>query len=82
MRLSENPAPPALINPVLVNGQGNFGLESTPGAAFAIQATANVATPATNWTTITTVTNKYGGLWITDPTTNAPPLQFYRAKQL
>lgn len=81
VRLTENPAPPALLNPVLVNGQGSFGLQSTPGLSFNILTCTNVATPATNWSTITTVTNTEGGLWITDPGAPAAT-KFYRAQQL
>jgi hypothetical protein len=81
VRLNESPAPALLVNPVLVNGQGCFGLESPPGSAFNILATSDVTTPGTNWTTIGTITNKTGGLWITDPATNSAR-RFYRAKQL
>ena len=82
VRLNESPAPALLVNPVVVNGQGCFGLESPPGTAFNILGTGNVATPGTNWTSIGTMTSTSGGLWITDPATNSPPQRFYRAQQL
>jgi len=81
VRLNESPAPAALVNPVLVTGQGSFGLQSAPGSAFDILAATNIATPGTNWTTITTVTNTYGGLWLTDPAVGANQ-RFYRAQKL
>ncbi len=80
VRLKETVAT-ALNTPGVTNGQFDFVLQSEPGLAFAVQASTNVGSPGTNWTTLGGFTNVTGKTSFTDPVAN-PGRRFYRAQQL
>lgn len=70
----------ALSAPFLTtNGQITFSIHSQPGLRFEIQATTNLLSGATNWTSLGSFTNGTGVVDFTDSATNLPQ-RFYRAR--
>jgi hypothetical protein len=57
-----------LVNPAMTNGQLQFTVQSEPNAVFQILATTNLSLPATNWTSLATLTNVTGSLPFVDST--------------
>jgi hypothetical protein len=80
VRLTETVAT-ALDRPGWTNGQFSMTLQSEPGLPFEILASTQIDQPATNWTSIATLTNVTGSTVFTDPATNLNA-RFYRARQL
>ncbi len=72
---------PVLVNPVHTNGQFQFTIQSEPGLAFEIFASANLMLPSTNWTSLGFVTNVTGTIPFVDTPANFPQ-RFYQARQL
>jgi hypothetical protein len=77
VRLTEGPA---LLNPAFASGQTSFTVSSYPGLAFNILATTNLALPATNWTSLGSLTNATGQTNFTDAAP-AQPQRFYLLQQ-
>ena len=71
----------ALMSPGWTNGQFSAALQSEPGLRFEIMAATNLASSASNWVSLGTVTNVTGSIPIIDPGTNAIQ-RFYRAVQV
>jgi len=61
------------------DGQFRLILHSPPGRAGEIWASTNVALPLSQWTLLTTLTNRTGTVEWTDPATNLPQ-RFYRLR--
>jgi hypothetical protein len=70
-----------LKNPIRVNGQMSFTLQSEPGLTFEILAGSNVAQPLLTWTNIGVITNVSGSAQFVDPATSLGQ-RFYRAHLL
>jgi len=71
---------PALVAPVLTNGQFQFTLQSEPGLPVEILSTTNVTLPVSGWTSLGTMTNFTGTISFTDPATNLGA-RFYGARR-
>ncbi len=70
-----------LVNPAMTNGQLQFTVLSEPNVVFQILATTNFSLPATNWTSLATLTNVTGSLPFVDQTTGLGQ-RFYIAQSL
>ena len=68
-----------LVNPAMTNGQLQFTVQSEPNVVFQILATTNLSLPATNWTSLATLTNVTGSLPFVD-TTPGLGQRFYTAQ--
>jgi hypothetical protein len=72
---------PVLANPVWTNGQFQFTLQSEPGLKLQILAATNIASPASNWFLLGTLTNLTGATQFTDSTSHFIQ-RFYRVQEL
>ncbi len=70
---------PVLSGRTVTNGQFAFTLQSDPGAACEVLAAANLSLPASQWTSLGTVTNLTGCMIFMDNTANAGG-RFYLAR--
>jgi len=80
VRLTENVATALTNATVGTNGVVSFTLASEPGLAFEILAGTNLTDSASNWATVSTLTNVTGAFDFTDSITNQH--RFYKARQL
>jgi hypothetical protein len=70
---------PVLSGCTVTNGQFAFTLQSDPGAACEVLAATNLLLPASQWTSLGTVTNLTGSMVFVDKTANAGG-RLYRAR--
>ena len=80
IRLSEI-APPVLLTPVAENDRVTLAIQSEPGQAFEVLATAEISQPMSAWTTLGTVTNLTGTVTFTDASNNQFA-RFYRVREI
>jgi hypothetical protein len=70
-----------LANPSITGGSLQFTVQSEPNAVFQILAATNLTLPASNWTSLATLTNVTGSLPFVNATSGAGR-RFYSAQQL
>lgn len=71
---------PALLNPVLTNGQFQFTLRSEPGTTVEILSTTNLVLPMADWTRVGVITNTTGIMAFTESVSGAE--RFYRTQRI
>ena len=66
----------------LTNGSFQFSFTNTPGAAFGVLATTNIALPLTNWTRFSGLTESSPGQFQFTDSQPAADQRFYRVRSL